>query len=337
MQNIFDVRDPRARTGESAKPLPAPEPLGAEAVPDGARPSLLVYPASELPPAPLHEVLDRTAHARLIAATAGLSPASAWLAWLDWAIHLAVSPGKNFELMAEAAQGALRSAGASVPSHAPLMQNDDPRFAHPGWETWPFNAYRYTFACVEAWWKQAASGVRGVEAHHERVVQFFARQCLDAIAPSNFVLTNPHVLDTAMGTGGANFASGARNWLEDFIEWFGYARGPIGKPKPSYRPGHEVATTPGKVVWRGRLCELLQYAPATPDVEREPIVIVPSWIMKYYVLDLQPHNSLVRYLVAAGYTVFMISWRNPDERFRDVSLDDYLREGLLAALDVVRE
>lgn len=289
------------------------------------------------------DMLDRAAHAVIAATTSGLSPASAMLAWLDWAVHLAVSPGKNIALAAQAAQDWLKTAPECLPGYvgSPKDSGDadnsiDPRFADPLWQVWPFSAYRDAFRRTQSWWDQASSGVRGVESHHEQLVQFFARQWLDAFAPSNFAATNPVVLDSALRTGGANFAFGAHHWLEDFAQWRAKMLGLQSKPKPSCVPGRDVAATPGKVVWQGPLCELLQYAPTTPDVHREPVFIVPAWIMKYYILDLTPRDSLVRHLVDAGYTVFILSWRNPSSAARDLGLNDYLEQGLLAALDAAR-
>lgn len=288
------------------------------------------------------DALDRAAHALIAAATGGLSPASALLAWIDWAVHLSVSPGKNAALAVQAMQDWLRTwpewtYGLAAPHTPPTDEPTDPRFTDAAWNAWPFNAYRDTFQLAQAWWQQASSGVRGVEPHHQRLVQFFARQWLDALAPSNFAATNPVVLSTAMRTGGANFAFGERNWLEDYAQWIERLFGSSRKAKPTFMPGRDVATTPGKVVWQGPLCELLQYSPTTPKVARESVFIVPAWIMKYYILDLKPHDSLVRYLVDAGYTVFMISWRNPSSTARELGLNDYLEQGLMAALRAARE
>ena len=288
------------------------------------------------------DALDRAAHALIARMTSGLSPASAVLAWLDWAVHLAVSPGKNVALASQAMRDWLDGLPSWIPGQAVSPEGrggapSDPRFADPAWRAWPFSAYRDAFERTEAWWDQATSGVRGVEAHHERLVQFFARQWLDALAPSNFIATNPVVLARALHSRGANFAFGARHWWEDYALWAARLRGLHGKPGPAFIPGRDVAATLGKVVWSGPLCELLQYTPTTAKVAREPVFIVPAWIMKYYILDLKPNDSLVRYLVDAGYTVFMISWRNPDSASRDLGLDDYLEQGLVAALEQARE
>jgi polyhydroxyalkanoate synthase subunit PhaC len=176
-----------------------------------------------------------------------------------------------------------------------------------------------------------------MQAHHAQIVEFFARQWLDACSPANFVLTNPAVLETALRTGGANFIAGANHWNADLEELNRRLRGAPRVARGPFTPGNEVAITPGKVVWRNAFCELLQYAPSTPRSAREPQLIVPSWIMKYCILDLQPHNSLIRYLVGEGYAVFAISWRNPGAEFRNTRLNDYLSRGVLAALAEVRK
>ncbi|WP_406867085.1 PHA/PHB synthase family protein [Paraburkholderia fungorum] len=295
--------------------------------------------------------LDRTTQAALAALTAGLSPAALWLAAQDWFIHLAMSPGKGLALTSQMSRAlaawampavsgpnAPREADFSriAPAMLPSPAHEDPRFAAPEWNQWPFDQYRDRFFDIQAWWHAATTDVAGVHAHHAQIVAFFARQWLDACSPSNFALTNPVVLDAARRTGGANFIAGASHWNADLEELSRRLRGAPRTAGSPFMPGREVAITPGKVVWRNAFCELLQYAPSTTRTAREPLLIVPSWIMKYYILDLQPHNSLIRYLVGEGYTVFAISWRNPGVEFRNARLNDYLSHGLLAALAEVR-
>jgi polyhydroxyalkanoate synthase len=284
--------------------------------------------------------LDLAAHAAVAALTGGLSPASMILAGLDWALHIAVSPGKGFDLAkqyalacCELAQG-MQLAG-SVDSRADRARQD-PRFSDDSWTRWPYWLYRDGFLQAQQWWEAATTAIPGVERHHEDLVRFFARQWLDACSPSNCFATNPAVQTAASRSGGLNFVVGMQHWLEDLRELAGVPKDDSASRSHAWLPGKEVAITPGKVVWRNALCELIQYAPATATVAREPLLIVPSWIMKYYILDLQPHNSLIRYLVDAGYTVYAMSWRNPPEAFRDVGLGDYLQDGLFAALAQVR-
>ncbi len=152
------------------------------------------------------------------------------------------------------------------------------------------------------------------------------------MSPANFLWTNPAVLERTAQTGGANLIQGLRNLMAD-VQHQQSKSGPPGAQ--AFRAGHEVAVTPGQVIFRNSLIELIQYAPSVPQVRPEPILIVPSWIMKYYILDLSPDNSLIRYLVGQGYTVFSISWANPGREGRDLGMDDYLRLGVMEALDAI--
>ncbi|WP_083237523.1 MULTISPECIES: PHA/PHB synthase family protein [Burkholderia] len=308
----------------------------------GGEAPLAADECAHLPEQPSDE-WNRATRAAVAAMTFGLSPASLALAVLDWSMHLAVSPGKCFDLAMQVGRAAC---GLAPPEpHVDALDETrmavhegpgDPRFTAPGWAHWPFSCYRDAFLAAQRWWCDATTGVPGVERHHEALVRFVARQCLDACSPGNFAATNPVVIDAALHSGGANFAAGALHWLDDRSELCDRLRGARTYRMSTYRPGQEVAVTPGRVVWRNALCELLQYAPATDKVAREPSLIVPSWIMKYYILDLQPHDSLIRFLVESGHTVFVISWRNPGAEARDLGLDDYLYDGLFAALDEVR-
>ncbi|CAM2175947.1 polyhydroxyalkanoate synthase subunit PhaC [Burkholderia latens] len=288
---------------------------------------------------------NRAAHANVAAMTFGLSPVSLALAMLDWSAHLAVAPGKCFELAAQAWLAAVAPTAppneggaddAAADGLAVHAGHADPRFAAREWTAWPFSAYRDGFLSIQRWWRDATRGVPGVERHHQELVGFVARQWLDACSPGNFLATNPVVLDATIRSGGANLAAGFRHWLDDASALLDRAGGTPARDARDYLPGRDVAITPGRVVWRNALCELLQYDPATADVAREPILIVPSWIMKYYILDLQPHDSMIRFLVDSGFTVFVVSWRNPGADARELGLDDYLRDGCMAALDAAR-
>jgi len=288
---------------------------------------------------PIPYDLDRTLHTHLARLTQGLSPASIASAYTDWLIHLAMSPGKQQELVAKAARKALHfglyaaKAGFdhdTKPCIEPLPQ--DRRFAAPEWQQWPFNLIYQGFLLNQQCWHKATTGVPGVTAHHEHVATFATRQLLDLFSPSNFLLTNPEVLAETMKTGGMNLVQGAQKQWQDALRFA------TGEPPPgseAFRPGKEVALTPGKVVLRNHLIELIQYSPQTDTVFAEPVLLVPSWIMKYYILDLSPDNSLVRYLVEKGHTVFILSWKNPGPGDSHLDMDDYLKAGVMAALDAV--
>ncbi|MGY2492228.1 PHA/PHB synthase family protein [Cupriavidus sp. CP313] len=281
------------------------------------------------------ERLDRLVRAAVAAATGGVSPATLWLAGLDWAMHLAVSPGKQTALVLQSLQRMQDWLTGSPPA---LAAAGDPRFSEADWERWPFGSLRDTFLGMQSFWHEATTGLQGVSPHHENIVNFVARQCTDMLSPSNFWWLNPEVLRAAAETGGANFVAGGGQWLDDQRDILaGFAPGTSRRRcPPPLRVGRDIATTPGHVIFRNALFELIQYAPQTPAVWREPVLIVPSWILKYYILDLSPHNSLVRYLVAQGHTVFMISWCNPGKEGRDLGLSDYLERGLFAAIEQVR-
>jgi polyhydroxyalkanoate synthase subunit PhaC len=270
----------------------------------------------------------------------GISPASVTGAYADWFSHLATSPSKRADLAASALRKWLTwwqyAAQSLQGSCKPCIQPapNDKRFAPLEWQATPFDLLAQAFLLQEQWASEATTGIRGVSKHHEDMVSFTTRQLLDTLSPSNFLLTNPQVLAQTRATGGANLVDGAANWWRDALAVLG-----DGRPRgvEDFEPGKAVAITPGKVVMRNRLIELIQYEPATPKVHAQPVLIVPSWIMKYYILDLTPQDSLVKYLVSQGHTVFMMSWKNPLGDDRDLSMDDYLELGVLAAVDEVKK
>lgn len=288
----------------------------------------------------LQEILDRSMHAALARLTASISPAALAAAFFDWSIHLAASPGKQMQLGEKATRKWLRL--ANYAGHCALPMADTPpcieplpqdrRFSGDAWQRWPYNVLYQSFLLNQQWWHNATTGVRGVTEQHENVVSFAARQMLDVCSPSNYMATNPEVLDKTWTEGGMNLVRGFQYLMED-MERIASGRKPAGAE--AYRVGDTVAATPGKVVYRNRLIELIQYAPTTKTVRPEPILITPAWIMKYYILDLSPHNSLVRYLIEQGFTVFMISWKNPDPEDRELGLDDYRNLGVMTALEVI--
>jgi polyhydroxyalkanoate synthase len=286
------------------------------------------------------DITDRSLHAAIARCTGGLSPSSLAHAYFDWLTHLAFSPGKRMQLVDKAVRKWVRLANYAA-RHAiegdktacciePLPQ--DKRFAGEGWQKWPYCFMYQSFLLQQQWWHNATDGVRGVSKRHEDMVEFGARQVLDMFSPSNFLLTNPEVLRHTISKGGMNLVTGWQNLVEDWER-------AIGGKKPggteSFVVGRDVAVTPGKVVYRNRLIELIQYAPASERVRPQPILIVPAWIMKYYILDLSPRNSLVKYLTEQGFAVFMISWRNPEPDDRDLGFDDYRTLGVMDALAAI--
>ncbi|RIA55065.1 PHA/PHB synthase family protein [Dichotomicrobium thermohalophilum] len=284
--------------------------------------------------------LDRAFKAHLARMSFSISPAALASDTFTWLAHLAISPGKALELYENAMARYMRflvyipqtvQPGGADPCFAPLSDADD-RFDGEDWQKWPFNIIHQWFLLNQEFWHDATNDVDGVPPHKEKALSFVARQVLDHFAPTNFVLTNPEVLRTTMEEGGTNFMRGAMNAMEDWSRFL-EGRLPVGAEK--FKIGEDLAATEGKVVYRNHLIELIQYTPKTDKVRPEPILITPAWIMKYYILDLSPDNSLVKYLVEQGYTVFMISWRNPTAEDRDLDLNDYIDMGFFAALRAV--
>ena len=288
----------------------------------------------------MEQALDKGLKAALAKFTAGLSPIALASAYSDWALHLASAPGKRLELLEKAGKKSLRlasyatvCAGNPDTSHAcitPLPQ--DKRFTSPHWQKWPYNVMYQGFLLNQQWWHNATTDVEGVTRKHENMVTFTARQMLDVFSPSNSPLTNPEVLAQTAREGGMNLVRGWQNFVEDVANTV-TKKQPLGMQ--DFQVGKSLATAPGKVVFRNHLMELIQYAPTTDAVHPEPILIVPAWIMKYYILDLSEQNSMVRYLTAQGFTVFMISWTNPNAEDRDLGMDDYVSCGVMDALDAV--
>lgn len=309
---------------------------------DAAAEHTFCGPHMKLPPMPVAEdvpLADRMLHAGM-SKISGLSPTSLGLAYADWLTHLALSPGRQAELARSAADRAALFASfircqISGHDHAeccaePLPQ--DHRFKGEDWDEWPYSLYKQAYLLTEQWW-QEATDVRGVTRHHEAVLPFMARQMLDMFSPLNFPLTNPHVVKATTEQGGFNFFRGAQNFMDD---WMQQITGQQAAGMEDYKVGENIAVTKGKVVYQNRLIELIQYAPATKEVYAEPVLITPAWIMKYYILDLSPENSLVKYLVDQGHTVFMISWNNPGAEERDLGFEDYLELGIMEALKAIK-
>jgi poly[(R)-3-hydroxyalkanoate] polymerase subunit PhaC len=302
-----------------------------------------VAPASETRQGQQPEAyrLDRAFHAMLAPLTGGISPVALSLAYIDWASHLAAAPQRQMAIAQDALQSTNKFLEAVPHCFSPGQEPwslikpppQDRRFSEPEWERPPFNLLAQAFLLNEQWWHNATTDVRGVASRKEAIVEFSVRQVLDMLAPSNLAATNPEVLQKTFRSGGENFVFGWQNWCSDWKRALSASK-PVDQ---EFVVGKTVATSPGKVVFRNELIELIQYYPSTGKVNPEPILIVPAWIMKYYILDLSPQNSLVKFLTDEGFTVFIISWRNPGAGDRDIAFDDYRRLGVEAAVATIGE
>lgn len=273
----------------------------------------------------------------------GISPAALMLAFVDWSSHLALQPSKQvqlFDLAQENLNHLMRlyvnhltgDASGEYVTLSPTTVKDK-RFIDKSWQQFPYSFIYENFLLWQNWWHVAATDVRGVSHHHLDVVDFTLRQILDTLSPANSPFTNPEVQRVAQKDYGINFLKGFENYLDD-VRRYRSNEAPPGAT--NFIPGKEVAITPGKVIYRNNLIELIQYSPMTDTVYAEPVLITPAWIMKYYILDLTPKHSLVKYLVKKGHTVFMISWKNPQQNDSELGMEDYLNLGIMSALDVVQ-
>ena len=277
------------------------------------------------------ENLDRMLHAWQSRYTGGRSPSTVGLALLDWAVHATNSPFQTAALANTALTQWSRLMSTAMGGEMAIKPApDDHRFASPAWQQYPYNFLTQAVLLGEQWWANVAKGPGGVGKPNARIVAFTVRQWLDLVSPSNVPWLNPEVIEATRNSRGANLTAGISNLLHDQTAAYGAAT------TSGFIVGKDLAATPGKVVFRNALIELIQYAPATATAGTEPVLIVPAWIMKYYILDLSPGNSLIRWLVGQGRTVFAISWRNPGADMRDTSLDDYRQQGIMAAIDAVQ-
>ena len=281
--------------------------------------------------------ITRDLRAQLAALTGGMAPDDYLNAWWDWYLNLATHPPRQAQLAHSAYEKLLDSWQffAHAAAGAPLPPgHENLGFSDAAWNVWPFNVYAHTYANWASWWHQALRPPAAADDPSLARMNFAGRMLLEAASPANFLHTNPELLKRTVAESGHNLIRGLKNWLEDAQRAMnGGGRAPGTE---HFQVGRDVAITPGKVIFRNRLIELLQYSPQTPTVYAEPVLITPAWIMKYYILDLSPRNSLVRYLVEKGHTVFMISWKNPDAADRELSVADYVKLGFLDALEQVR-
>jgi polyhydroxyalkanoate synthase subunit PhaC len=277
------------------------------------------------------EPVDRMINAELGRLTTGLSPLALAKAWMDWGLNLAVAPARQADLVARAvtllSEAHIRTLKAADDI---TLQNSDA--AARLWAQPPYSYLESLHLAQMQWWEEAIASVRGVERQHKNLAAFSIRQLLSALSPANFLWTNPEVMHRTMTENGANLLRGMHNALDDRSRAL---RGAVSEQAEAFVIGEKVAVTPGKVVFRNYLFELIQYSPTTATVHPQPVLIAPAWIMKYFILDLSPENSLVRYLVGQGFTVFMMSWKNPDASYRSIGFNHYVMDGFLEALRAV--
>ncbi|GAB4516376.1 MAG: class I poly(R)-hydroxyalkanoic acid synthase [Amphiplicatus sp.] len=228
-----------------------------------------------------------------------------------------------------------RMAGEDV---KPVIQPPpgDKRFTHPAWRENPMLDFvMQSYLTFARWLETTVSQLEGMDEHEKKKAEFFTRQFLDAVAPTNFPMLNPEVIETAIETRGESFLKGMKNLLEDLDR--GHGELAIRQADLDYfRLGENIATTPGKVIYQNEIMQLIQYAPMTEEVARRPLLIFPPWINKFYILDLQPQNSFIRWMVEQGRTAFVVSWVNPGPELRHKTFEDYIRQGMLEALDAVK-
>jgi polyhydroxyalkanoate synthase len=215
--------------------------------------------------------------------------------------------------------------------------SSDKRFSHDAWDKHPFFDFiKQTYLLTAETIQTIVSDVDGMDEKSAKKAAFYTRQFIDAMSPGNFILTNPEVIENTLNSNGQNLLDGLKNFCKDFDPDSGKLRMRMAD-LDAFELGKNVATSQGKVIYQNRLMQLIQYSPVTSEVNRRPLLIIPPWINKYYILDLQPKNSLVKWLTEQGHTVFMISWVNPDETLRDLDFQDYIFEGPLAALDAIEK
>ena len=229
-----------------------------------------------------------------------------------------------------------RMAGEQVKPAIQPTQGDK-RFIHPAWVENPMLDFvKQSYLIMARWLEVTISQLDGMDDHEKKKAEFFTRQFIDALAPSNFAMLNPEVVEATLESKGENLLKGLKNLLEDIDR--GHGELSIRQADLNYfKLGENVATTPGSVVFQNDIFQLIQYAPTTEKVAKTPMLIIPPWINKFYILDLQPQNSFIAWLVAQGRTVFVMSWVNPGPELKEKTFEDYITEGLFEALDAVEE
>src|SRR5262245_34446518 len=264
--------------------------------------------------------------------------------FLDFTAKMMADPNKFMQAQIELWQQymqlwqltAQRMMGQTV---EPLVEpaKGDKRFADPAWKDEVlFDYLKQSYLLTARWLQGTIKKVEGVDDKTAQKVDFYTRQFIDAMSPSNFALTNPQVVKATIESKGENLLKGLQNLLTDLER----GKGQLAirqTDMTAFKVGENVATTPGKVVYQNELMQLIQYAPTTTDVYKMPLLILPPWINKFYILDLKPENSFIKWAADQGYTVFVISWVNPDDRLAQLTFEDYIRLGPLSALDAIEK
>lgn len=262
----------------------------------------------------------------------------------EWLAAIGGNPQKLIEANMTYLQNAANLYQGSVMSlfgiqSEPVIQEQkgDRRFHHNDWAEKPvFSAIKQSYLQISQWMRSIVTDLDGLDPHTAEKVKFFTERYIDAMSPTNFAVTNPAVIEKTLETKGANLVHGLRNMLEDLERGKGQLQIRMTDAE-AFELGKNVAVTPGKVVYQNRMFQLIQYAPTTETVAKRPLLVVPPWINKFYILDLQPKNSLLKWLIAQGHTVFVVSWINPDESFRDTAFENYMQDGVITAVDVVEQ
>ncbi len=214
---------------------------------------------------------------------------------------------------------------------------EDRRFANPMWRTHPyFNFIKQQYLISSAAIEQAVEGLDALEARDKQRVEFFAKQMIDLFSPTNYLATNPDALERAVETDGQSLVDGMENLVRDIEANQGLLLPTLADPD-AFTVGENIGTAEGEVIFRNKMMELIQYTPTTEKVHKTPLIIFPPWINKFYIMDLKPQNSLIRWIVDQGYTLFVVSWKNPDQSYADVGLGDYIEHGYLEAIRVAKE
>ena len=265
-------------------------------------------------------------------------------AFLELTARMMADPAKMMEAQMALWQGYMelwQSTGQKMmgQSTEPVAspEQEDRRFRDDDWdENVLFDYIKQSYLLSARWLQNTVRDVEGLDDKTAKKVDFYTRQFVDAMAPSNFVMTNPQVLRETIESRGENLVKGLKDLLDDMERGGGQLR--IRQTdEDAFELGRNIALTPGKVVFQTDLMQLLQYEPVTEKVDKRPLLIIPPWINKYYILDLQPKNSFIKWCVEQGLTVFVVSWVNPDEKLAQKSFEDYMLEGPLAALDAIEQ